>query len=183
MNDGPPDTTRPDDPESADTGGGLDVTPRERPARGRGEHRRRTVAAVAGVSILVGALGVVVVNGLTDAATFYYNVDEAVERREDLGEQRFRMQGNVVPGTIESTATGVDFDLAYRDTEVPVVHAGDPPELFDVEIPVIIEGSFDGDRFVSDEILIKHDATYEEENDARLRQAREDADRRAGAAG
>ena len=40
-----------------------------------------------------------------------------------------------------------------------------------------------GDEFVSDEILIRHDSTYEEENGDRLREAQEDADRRASGAG
>ena len=93
------------------------------------------------------------------------------------------MQGNVIDGTITETETGVSFVIAFGDTELPVEHRGDPPELFDSEIPVIIEGAFDGDEFRSDKILIKHDSTYEEENDARLREAERDAERRAEAAG
>ena len=172
-----------DDEESPDAGGGLDVTPRtgEHSVTGSSGGRRRL--AVAGVVVLVAALGVVLFNGLTDASTFYYNVDEAVEIRDDLGDERFRMQGNVIEGSISETDTGVSFVIAFGDTEYPVEHRGDPPELFDSEIPVIIEGAFDGDVYRSDKILIKHDSTYEEENDARLREARDDADRRSEASG
>ena len=175
-----------DDPESADAGtlDDLDVTPRSpSPSRSSKERRTRALLAVGAVVVLVGALGVVVFNGLNDAATFFYDVDEALDKQADLGEDRFRMQGNVVEGTIVETDTGVDFTIAYRDGEVPVTHVGDPPELFDTEIPIIIEGRFDGSGFASDEILIRHDATYEEENDARLREARDDAERRASEAG
>jgi cytochrome c-type biogenesis protein CcmE len=178
-----------DDEESADAAPvdgrpTLDVTPRtgeHTSSSGRGGSRKYLV--LGGIAVLAGALGVVVFNGLTDASTFYYNVDEAVERSDDLGDQRFRMQGNVVPGTIVETESGVDFVLAYRDAQVPVIHLGDPPELFSTDIPVIIEGNFDGDHFDSDEILIRHDATYEEDNGDRLREAQEDADRRASEAG
>lgn len=175
-----------DDPESVDASepADLDVTPRApRPTRGTGRRGARTWAAAGILVLAVGALGVVVFNGLNDAATFYYDVDEALERQGELGEDRFRMQGNVVPGTIVETDVGVDFTIAYRDGEVPVRHVGDPPELFNTEIPIIIEGSFTDDGFASDEILIRHDATYEEENDARLRDARQDAERRASEAG
>lgn len=180
---------RGDDEESVDAAPlddrpSLDVTPRT------GEHTSspgpggsRKILVIAGIAVLAGALGVVVFNGLTDASTFYYNVDEALERSDDLGDQRFRMQGNVVPGSIVETDEGVDFVIAYRDAQVPVDHVGDPPELFSSEIPVIIEGNLDGDRFASDEILIRHDNTYEEDNGDRLRQAQEDADRRASEAG
>ena len=77
----------------------------------------------------------------------------------------------------------MDFVLAFGDAEVPVRHQGDPPELFSADIPVIIEGNFDGEPIVSDEILIRHDSSYEEENGDRLRTAQEDADRRASEAG
>ncbi|MDQ2678105.1 MAG: cytochrome c maturation protein CcmE [Actinomycetota bacterium] len=175
--------TRFDDEESADARGGLDVTPRtgEHHDSDAGGGRRRL--AIAGVVVLVAALGVVLFNGLTDASTFYYNVDEAVAQRDDLGTDRFRMQGNVIDGTISETDNGVAFVIAFGDTELNVEHRGDPPELFDAEIPVIIEGAFDGDEFRSDKILIKHDSTYEEENDARLREAEQDAARRSEASG
>ncbi len=171
-----------DDEESADATSGLDITPRTgEHSSSDGSGRRRL--AIAGVVVLVAALGVVLFNGLTDASTFYYNVDEAVELRPELGTDRFRMQGNVIDGSIEETETGVTFLIAFGDEQLVVEHRGDPPELFKPEIPVIIEGSFDGDEFRSDKILIKHDSTYEEENDARLREAQEDADRRSEAAG
>jgi len=183
------DVNRPDDDESADAGPmdgppGLDVTPRT------GEHTRssggsstRKYVAVGVVVVLIGGLGFAVFNGLTDAATFYYNVDEAVEKQDTLGDQRFRMQGNVVPGTINETPDGVDFVLAFGEGEIDVRHLGDPPELFSTDIPVIIEGSFGGDAFDSDEILIRHDSTYEEENVGRLDDAQQDADNRASGAG
>jgi len=180
---------RPDDDESVDAGPmdgppGLDVTPRT------GEHTRssggpstRKYVAIGVVVVLIGGLGFAVFNGLTDAATFYYNVDEAVEKQDTLGDQRFRMQGNVVPGTINETSDGVDFVLAFGEGQVDVRHLGDPPELFSTDIPVIIEGSFGGDAFDSDEILIRHDSTYEEENVDRLDDAQQDADNRASGAG
>ena len=176
--------SRLDDEESADATSTLDVTPRtDEHTRTRHGSRTRTYLAIGAVVVLVGALGLVVFNGLTDAATFYYNVDEAVAKQDELGDQRFRMQGNVIEGSIDETDTGVEFVIAFGDAELPVSHVGTPPELFNEEIPIIIEGNFVGDEFHSDEILIKHDSTYEEENDARLRQAQEDAELRSSEAG
>ena len=172
-----------DDEESVDARGGLDVTPRtgEHHDVDAGSGRRRL--AIAGVVLLVAALGVVLFNGLTDASTFYYNVDEAVAQRDELGTDRFRMQGNVIDGTIAETDEGVTFVIAFGDTELPVVHRGDPPELFSADIPVILEGRFDGEGFASDEILIRHDNTYTEEHEDRLDRAREDIEDRERSAG
>ena len=173
-----------DEEESADAapiggaGSRLDVTPRTHAGGARSDRTTRRVLAIAGVVVLLGALGVVVFNGLNDAALFYYNVDEALEQRDELGDQRFRMQGNVIDGTIEQVDGGVEFVLAFDDAEVPVHHRGDPPELFSADIPVILEGRFDGEGFASDEILIRHDNTYTEEHEDRLDRAREDIEDR-----
>lgn len=110
-----------DDEESQDAASTLDVTPRTgEHTRSAGGGRTRTYLAVGGIVVLVAALGLVVFNGLTDAATFYYNVDEAVAQQDELGDQRFRMQGNVIEGSIEETDSGVDFVIAFGDAELPV---------------------------------------------------------------
>lgn len=160
---------------------GFDITPRSpRPdAKGRG----RTAVAVVVVIAAVVILGVVVFKGLNDASMFYYNVDEAIENRSELAEKRFRMQGNVIEGSIHRTDRGVDFTIAYGDAQVPVVNRGNPPELFSPEIPVIIEGTFVGNEFHSDEIIIRHDSTYDEEHPDRIADANDDAVKRSGSAG
>ena len=188
-----------DDDESADaTSGGvdLDVTPRAHDGSARRSGGSRRWLAVGGVTLLIAALGVVLFKGLSDASLFYYNVDEAVAKQDLLGDQRFRMQGNVIEGTIDETAAGVTFVIAYGDQQLKVVNSGAPPELFKPEIPVILEGEFatddagevtlDGDGqpvFNSDQILIRHDSTYDEENSDRIKQAEDDAKQRSGSAG
>jgi len=177
-----------DDDESADAGS-LDLTPRAAApgagssGRSGGSSGARRYLAIGGVAVLLVTLGVVLFNGLTDAALFYYNVDEAVAESDEIGDQRFRMQGNVIDGTIEESNGGVNFVIAFGDEKVDVVNSGAPPELFNSEIPVILEGQFVGDEFHSDQILIRHDSEYDEENKDRVRQADEDVQQRAGSAG
>ncbi|MEZ5238460.1 MAG: cytochrome c maturation protein CcmE [Microthrixaceae bacterium] len=174
-----------DDPESPDAapldsdGGasGFDLRPRtSAPDAGPGgaRSRRRYLAIGALVAVLV-ALGAVLVVGLNDAATFFRNVDEAVEMRDELQGERFRMQGNVVEGSVTETDDGVDFVISYHSVEVPVRHTGTPPELFGPDIPVVLEGTFSGEVFESDEILIRHDNEYDEENPERIDEAERDA--------
>ncbi len=182
-----------DDPESPDataldeSAGGpdahgpgaprFDLSPRTSGADSRGgsaRNTRRYVAIAALVGVLV-ALAAVLFIGLNDAATFFYNVDEAVAQRHDLEGERFRMQGNVVDGSVTETADGVDFVITFNSVEVPVHHTGTPPELFGPEIPVVIEGSFDGEVFRSDEILVRHDNEYDEEHPDRVDKAERDA--------
>lgn len=168
-----------DDPESPDaepsSGTEFDLKPRTAAASGGSTSNTRRWIAVGALVVLVAGLGYVLFQGLNDAATFFYNVDEAVDQRSDLEGERFRMQGNVVDETIEETDTGVTFVITFGGVDVPVTHTGTPPELFGTGIPVVIEGTFEGDGFASDEILIRHDNEYDEDNPERIDEAERDA--------
>ena len=163
----------------------LDLTPRDvQPAR---RPARRVVSTVVIVAVIAGVVAVLW-NGLSSATVFFYNVDDAVAKRTEIGDKRFRMQGNVVRDSIERTEGGVAFDLTFHGDTVHVEHTGEPPELFGPKIPIVVEGRFttaagatSAAAFRSDRILIRHDNTYEEEHDDRLRDAEKDA--RESAAG
>lgn len=161
----------------------MELTPRTVPdpsAPTRAPRRRSRWAYAVLVAVLVG-VGVVAYQGLTSASLYFYNADEAVEQRADLGDRRIRVQGTVKEQ--QATATGVAFTIAFNDVPLEVRHEGDPPELFEVGTPVVLEGrwSSDDDVFLSDEILVRHDEEYEAENEDRLDDAEDgrsgDADR------
>ena len=135
---------------------------------GTGSRRRLWVAG----AVVVAALGVLVVQGLGNATLYFRTADEAVAQRESLGDRRFRIQGDVVDGTVAQVGNDVSFTLAKNGVEVPVRHRGDPPELFQPGIPVVLEGRFDGQVFDSDRILVKHSETYTAENPERVQPAR-----------
>ena len=126
--------------------------------------------------VLVG-LAVVVYQGLTSASLYFYNADEAVAQRADLGDRRFRLQGTVLGDSVEPTESGVNFTVAFDGVPVDVHHEGDPPELFQPGIPVVLEGRWDpsGDFFASDTIRVKHSEQYQADNSGRL-----DAAKRGG---
>jgi cytochrome c-type biogenesis protein CcmE len=146
----------------------LDLTPRTEPAR-----RRRGLPAVAVLVAVVLALGFIAIKALGDASLFFLNADEAVAQRADLGDDRFRLQGTVVEDSVDETDDGVTFQVEFNDVTVDVVHRGDPPELFQPNIPVVLEGNWDGEVFASDRILVKHSSEYEAENGDRLQDADE----------
>jgi cytochrome c-type biogenesis protein CcmE len=155
----------------------VELTPRTGPnatAEVPAPTRRRRSPVVYGVLLAVAlGLGVVVWQGLTSASLYFYNADEAVAKQEELDGKRFRLQGTVLGDTIEQTEDGVDFTVAYNGVRVQVRHQGDPPELFQPGIPVVLEGRWaaSGSHFDSDTIKVKHSADYEAENEDRLDQA------------
>lgn len=159
------------------------LTPRVAPAARR---RRKNPFAMVALVLIVGALGVVVFNGLGDATLFFRNADEAVAQRADLGDRRFRIQGLVDGDTITATPRGVDFVVTHNGARVTIAYQGDPPDLFQPGIPVVLEGSWatvddpgvvapdeslptdDGWFFASDRALVKHNEVYSEENPDRV---------------
>lgn len=149
----------------------MELTPRTAPApAGAAPRRARRSPWVYGalVAVLLG-LGVVVYQGLTSASLYFYNADEAVAHQADLGAKRFRLQGLVVHQDAP-TDDGIEFTVAFNDVEVDVHHQGDPPELFDLGIPVVLEGAWDpsGAFFASDRILVKHSEQYVADNEDRI---------------
>jgi cytochrome c-type biogenesis protein CcmE len=122
---------------------------------------------LAGVVVLA-ALGFLVFQGLGNATLYFRTADEAVAQRSELGERRFRIEGDVVDGSVRQEGNDVSFILTSKSVEVPVRHKGDPPELFRPGIPVVLEGRFQGEHFSSDRILVRHSETYVAENPNRV---------------
>lgn len=157
----------------------MELTPRTGPtatdpSTGTGLPLRRRNPVVYGVLLLVlVGLGVVVWQGLTSASLYFHNADEAVAMRDELGDKRFRLQGTVLGETIVRTDEGVDFTVAYNGVRVDVHHQGDPPELFQPGIPVVLEGRWSDteDRYDSDTIKVKHSENYEADHGDRLEEA------------
>ncbi|HWE69367.1 MAG TPA: cytochrome c maturation protein CcmE [Acidimicrobiales bacterium] len=128
-------------------------------------HRLRY--ATVGV-VLVGAFAFLLVKGLSSAINFYLPVDQALHQQSSLGGQTFNLEGLVEPGSIQSTAKGVDFTLSAGGDSMRVVNTGSPPQLFQKNIPVIAVGHLSGGTFVSNQILVKHSANYIAANPGRV---------------
>ena len=138
-----------------------------------GARRRRTSWRVLLVfAVLAGALVFLLVEGLGSSLNYFDTVDQAVAHRATLGTTTFRLEGTVDAGTIRSTATGTDFDISQGTHVVHVASTGSPPQLFQADIPVVVVGHFTSSTssdFVSNSILVKHSATYIEQNPSRVR--------------
>ena len=136
-----------------------------RPTRGsRGARVRGLLLA----AVVLGALGFVVLRGLGNATLFFYNADEALAQRQELGRDRIRLQGNVLDGTIERSNGLANFVVSFAGADVDVAHQGEIPQLFQPGIPVVLEGRWEGNVFASDRMLVKHSEVYVEQNADRV---------------
>jgi cytochrome c-type biogenesis protein CcmE len=123
----------------------------------------RTRAIVAGVVAgVVAIVAIVLVFVLSINIVYFNTVSEAVQSRAERGDDRFKLAGAVVPGSVAETANGVTFEVTDGNETIKVVHQGDPPELFKGGAPVLCEGRWgSGLTFDSDRIAIRHGEKYE----------------------
>lgn len=118
--------------------------------------------------VILGALGFVVFKGLGDATVFFKTADEAVRDRGELGDRLFRVEG-VVLDPVARTGDATTFQIEENGATIDVVHKGDPPELFKVGIPVVLEGRWQGAHYASDRIMVKHTESYRVDNPERVK--------------
>ena len=121
-------------------------------------HRRLVLSALALLAVVIGYL---VWGNLADNLVYYLTPSEAVEQRADYPPgERFRLGGLVEADGLEETEDGVRFVVADGATSVTVMHMGTPPQLFREGIGVVVEGTWEGGWFRSDELIINHDEQY-----------------------
>ena len=135
-------------------------------AAGRRRTRRRLWAVGA---VLFGAFAFLLVEGLGSSLNYFETVDQAFHHKAMLGTQTFRLEGVVVPGTVHRTRDGVRFVAAGTVHRVNVVNHGNPPQLFQPDIPVVVVGHFSGTSFVSDQLIVDHSAQYVQQHPNRVK--------------
>ena len=108
--------------------------------------------------LLAGVLVVLMVN--LSSALVYFNTPSEVLARE-ASDERLRLGGRVVPGSVIEGEGVVEFAAEDCDAAVVVAHTGVPPQLFQEGIGVVVEGTWDGAVFSSDTMLVKHDEQYQ----------------------
>jgi cytochrome c-type biogenesis protein CcmE len=130
--------------------------------------RRATRSAKLRLGVVLGlialAVGVLLYEGLLSSLNYFDTVDQALDHRASIGTTAIRLEGVVVPHTVKVSAVGTDFTISGSDGRtIRVVDAGSPPQLFQPKIPVVVVGHFasaTSDVFDSNQILVKHTATY-----------------------
>lgn len=140
----------------ADGADGLDLQPREVGPRRADQRGIKRFLPTLIVVLIGGALVAVLLQTLGDASLSFTNVDEAVEKRAELGESRFLIQGTPIDraSTVSGIAAGaaavndspsVVFAVAFEGVTANVVHEGNPAESFQPGVPVVLEGHWAAD--------------------------------------
>lgn len=142
-----------------------------RPPAPAGKSRAKMVRSLVVLGLILVALAYVLFKGATNSLEYFLTVQQANANRAKLGNTAFRMEGVVVPGSIVTTPVGVDFTIRYSGSADRVIDYGNPPQLFQPNIPVVLEGHFQGNAFLSDVIMVKHSSNYVAEHPNRIKNA------------
>ena len=125
--------------------------------------RRYRLFLIAAGGLLAVIVGFLVFN-LRDNLVYYRTPTEVTTDPSAAADGRFRLGGQVVPGSITSDGEHTNFAVGDGTTVVDVSHTGVPQQLFREGIGVVVEGTWDGAVFHSDEMIIKHDEQYRTED-------------------
>ena len=97
--------------------------------------------------ILFLALGYLGFTGFQSSATYYYTVSELTGQGSSIYGENVRVNGQVVPGSVEQEAQGriLRFTIIEGEESLPVVYQGVVPDTFKVGNEVVVEGQLDSD--------------------------------------
>lgn len=117
---------------------------------------------VAGSAVAVLAIfGFVLWNGLGENSVYYLEPSEAVDRRAEFADgEPLRLGGLVVVGSLEDTTDGIRFAVWDGAATITVETSSTPPPLFQEDVGVILDGTWSGDVFVADQLILRHDEDY-----------------------
>lgn len=136
---------------------------------------RALVIPVGGVILVLS--GFLVFGNLNQNLVYYYTPAEAVAKKATLQtDERFRLGGLVAEGSVVQTESVTRFTLLSTDgASVAVVYEGVPAQLFAAGIGAIVEGTWRGDSFYADTMMVKHDSNYRAPEEPALRTGNEGA--------
>ena len=118
---------------------------------------------IIGGFILTAALVFLGYIGIMGSVTYYYEVNELLEKAGTLGSQTIRVSGNVAD---DVNREGLDMsftilDLSNDDVSLPVAYNGAVPDTFKVGNQVVVEGKYSASIFEADNIIVKCGSKYE----------------------
>lgn len=121
---------------------------------------QRLVLVVFALVALVGA-GLLAAYALSRQASYFYVPSDLRANPPEAG-RAVRLGGMVEKGSIHKQADGVTIDFLVTDgkAQMPVRFSGITPDLFVEGSGVVAEGRLEGQTFVADNLLAKHDEKY-----------------------
>ena len=92
--------------------------------------------------------------------TIYYYTPSETLGIEISNEERIKLGGFVVEDSVTKDGEFTLFTITDGNKDIDIVFDGFVPELFQENMGVILDGVFDDNLFLADDMLVKHDNEY-----------------------
>ena len=122
------------------------------------------IFAILGLSIV--AIGWIFLDFESEEVPFI-SVSDLLEHHNTFSQERFRIGGNVIDGSIEYSKDKLDISFTLKQGEaiLPVIHhSAAVPDLFKDGSQVIVEGIYQNGIFEAENLMTKCASRYEEES-------------------
>ena len=133
---------------------------------------RGKIKFIIAIGVIALTLTYLVYGGVKDTMVYYLTVDELVERTPSVYEQRVRVSGTVVPGSIRKEVDGgLEFKITDGKETIDVNYRGIIPDIFRDNVEAVVEGAYTPERvFQADVLLAKCPTKYESEDKLKLKE-------------
>ena len=90
---------------------------------------------------------------------YYYTTSETLDIETSKNE-RIKLGGFVVENSISKDGEFTTFTITDGNKDIKIIFDGFIPDLFQENMGVILDGVFDDETFLADDMLVKHDNEY-----------------------
>lgn len=116
--------------------------------------------------ILICALGYLLYMGFGSTTAYYSTVSELLDAGDSIYGQDIRVNGTVVPGSIDSDDINLNHEFTITDEagDLLVIYHGVVPDAFEDGVEVVVQGKLQSDGiFYATTVLAKCPSKYEPE--------------------
>lgn len=125
--------------------------------------KRQRMYIIGAILLAVGGAAALMLTAFEDSVVFFFSPTEIAEKSPIDPDQRLRIGGLVVEGSVAKQDDGqtIAFVVTDMTESVPVSYRGILPDLFREGQGVVAEGHMNSDgTFVASEVMAKHDENY-----------------------
>lgn len=130
-----------------------------------GRSANKKIKFIVGGVVIALAIGYLIVTGIQSTAAYFLTIDELYAKGAAMENRTVRVSGKVDESTIDFNNR--DLILAFDVTSdtgerMPVIFNGPKPDQMRHGADAILEGSYDGQTFTAQTLLLKCPSRYDE---------------------
>ncbi len=118
-----------------------------------------------GVAIIIVVVAYLFWSGMKDSSEYFQTVSEFFNQPEELIGKGTRVNGELVPGSMNFDAQNIilTFKLTDGEKELSVRYNGVAPDAFSEAVSIVVEGKYEDGLFNATNIMTKCPSKYEVE--------------------